>query len=88
MAKLKRVIEGYPKERDCLEEEICVNHMSLQMLQKIFGEPSSDPMYECYAIDEIKARHLNAYLDEPLKLNALDYFLVCYSVDDDNSRSS
>ncbi|UTW53861.1 hypothetical protein [Kordiimonas sp. SCSIO 12610] len=75
--EVKRYIAVFQKEEDCLVGEIVLNDPQLNMLQKIFNEPETNPMYDCWDINSREAKLLQKYniLEEELDFSKYEYFL-------------
>jgi hypothetical protein len=51
-SEVRRVLRGFEPESDALIEEVDVSAIPLRELQKMFGNPEADPMYESQEVSE------------------------------------
>jgi hypothetical protein len=75
--RLVRSLRWYEKQGDVLVGQKILDSMSLSDLQDIFGEPKNDLMIENYQVAESEAKYFERKLNQPIDLNAYDYFLEC-----------
>ena len=54
--------------------------MPLQVLQGVFGEPETEPMYAVYVIESSHAQALRPYISKPLDIQQFEYFLEAEEV--------
>ena len=81
MYTVRRFLSKYRKGSDRPEtEEIDLSKVSLQVLQGIFGEPETEPMYVVYVVEPRHAKALQPYISEPLNVQLYDYFLEAEEV--------
>jgi hypothetical protein len=75
--KVIRVLRWYEKDGDALIGERMLNNINLSELQKLFGEPKDNLMFECYPITQLQARFLQRTLKQSFDLRSYAYFLEC-----------
>ena len=76
MYTVRRFLSKYRKGSDRPEtEEIDLSNVPLQVLQSIFGEPETEPMYVVYDVELPHAKALQPYISVPLDIQQFDYFL-------------
>jgi hypothetical protein len=75
--KVIRVLRWYEKDGDALIGERLLNNINLSELQKLFGEPKDNLMFECYPINQLQARFLQRRLKQSFDLRSYAYFLEC-----------
>ena len=76
MYTVRRFLSKYRKGSDRPEtEEIDLSNMTLQVLQGIFGQPETEPMYSVYVVEPRHAKALQPYISEPLDVQQFEYFL-------------
>jgi hypothetical protein len=54
---------------------------TLKALQRLFGAPSDDPMYECYPVCAEHLKDLQRWADLRIDLDKYDYFVECSRVE-------
>ena len=52
MAKLWRSLTWFDKRNDEWVGEVRLRTVKLPQLQKLFGVPSNNPMYDCFKVDK------------------------------------
>lgn len=77
--KVVRSIRWYSKQDESLVGEIPLKP-NLTELQKIFDEPSYDPIFFNYQITEQEVGYFRKKLAHSLDLAHYDYFLECHTV--------
>ena len=75
--KVIRVLRWYEKDGDALIGEKLLNNINLSELQRLFGEPKNNLMFECYPITQLQARFLQRRLKQSFDLSSYAYFLEC-----------
>lgn len=65
----------YSKLNEEYVEEVDASSIELLSLQAIFSTPESDPMYECFPIDNHQAELLGQQVDVNLNFEQYNYFL-------------
>lgn len=75
--RVRRYISIFPNDNEFMVGEIELVRDDLPILQKIFRESQSNPMYDCYKITvhEEKALHEEGMLLEKLDFQSYHYFL-------------
>jgi hypothetical protein len=75
MYTVRRFLSKYRKGSDRPEGEIDIADVPLRVLQRIFEEPETEPMYVVYVLEPRHVRALQRYIPEPLDIHRYDYFL-------------
>jgi len=75
--KVIRVLRWYEKDGDALIGERLLNNINLSELQKLFGEPKDNLMFECYPINQLQATFLQRRLKQSFDFRSYAYFLEC-----------
>jgi len=75
--KVIRMLRWYAKDGDALIGERLLNNINLSELQKLFGEPKDNLMFECYPITQLQARFLQTRLKQSFDFRSYAYFLEC-----------
>lgn len=68
------VIRYFSKQDDSYVGE-CPLEVSLVELQKLFGEPADNPMYECYLVSDEHVSLLRKYASIHFNLDDFEYFV-------------
>lgn len=79
--KVVRVIRGYEKDGDELLAEYQLDPIPLWKLQKLFGEPGANPMYDSYKIDKEQFENLKDYVSESIDWDNYEFYLECNTDD-------
>lgn len=80
IASVKRVLcwyELYPAEAFVAEAEL--NGASLEDLQALFQVEETNPMYDCWKVEERHVRALERWVTVPINLKSYSYFLEAES---------
>lgn len=72
---MPRIIAFYQKFGDARLGQIELPSIPLDDLQAAFGEQESNPMYDCYPIDQKTADWIFNCTGLKLKIDEFDYFL-------------
>ncbi|MDQ2687745.1 MAG: cloacin immunity family protein [Armatimonadota bacterium] len=76
-SSVKWVLSAYRKQEDYPVDERPLPHVDTAILQKLFGQPLDNPMYDVYPVSEEQAKRLQPYAGHPLDLRKYDYFVEC-----------
>lgn len=79
MTRVRRVISCFDKQSGRIQKEIALSGLALDELQKMFGEPKHDLMYEMYELTPQKVALLQPYASEPIDLERHDCYLDCHA---------
>ncbi|MGL6341934.1 MAG: DUF7683 domain-containing protein [Waterburya sp.] len=76
--KIDRILRWFEKEGDDLVGEKTIDNISLELLQKLFGIDSENPMYDCYPVESAEQiNYLQNLLNFELDTKSYDYFIEC-----------
>jgi hypothetical protein len=75
-----RVLRWYEKNGDRLVGETILDSLDLPELQKLFQESADNPMVDSYPIYVEQAARLQSKIEEPINLNAYDFYLECDAI--------
>jgi hypothetical protein len=79
---VKRVVTAYERDPgDALVDEWPITGLELSDLQKIFGRPPDDPMYECYPVRPEHLAALERHVDHAIDLERYEYFVEAYTTE-------
>ncbi len=79
---INRHISVFDKKTEFLVWRIRFSEsLTLEKLQKIFNEPSSNPMYESFEITKDNLKAIQKLVPEKIDLKKFDYFVDCFSYD-------
>jgi hypothetical protein len=76
-SKLRRVLRGYEKVGDRMIVELPLKEVDVSVLQKAFGLPPNDPMYDCYPVGMDELNALQPFIAGTVDLRAYEFFLEC-----------
>lgn len=75
---IKRVIACYDKENDALVQEIELLDIPLANLQRIYGIDSTNPMYDCYPINQDNIPFFKSYTHDEIDITKYSCFLETF----------
>ena len=76
---IKRFLSVYKKSADEPCGEIPLENMDLTAIRHVLNLSNDDPLVYVYAVNDKLRDVLLPYSNEPIDLNAFDYFLECES---------
>lgn len=74
---VRRSIEFFEINSDRLAGEIPLGPTKLEELQRLFGQPDDDPMYDVYAITSKEAEYFERHHSITFEFLRYEYFLAC-----------
>lgn len=80
MAQIVRFIRFFDRKNGKLAGEIALPPVALAPLQKLFEQPSDNPMYDCFEIDESQRAYFEVLSGRKLDFERYEYFLECDAV--------
>ncbi|MGI0482065.1 DUF7683 domain-containing protein [Geminocystis sp. CENA526] len=82
---IKRLLRSFEKKGENLVGETLLNNVSLEELQKLFKVDSSNPMYDCYLIENKEQfDYLQNKFNVKLNDELYDYYLETDTFSEDN----
>jgi hypothetical protein len=80
MPKLLRSLTWFDKRNDEWVGEVRLRGVKLPQLQKLFGVPTSNPMYDCFKVEKKHVPMVQRWTGVPISLDKFDYFIECATV--------
>ncbi len=80
MSNIRRYIAVFSKSEDKLLYKFDLPEIELELLQDLVGERKSNPMYDCYDIDNSCVSFFKNYIDIDFDFEKYEYSLEASSV--------
>lgn len=79
--KVERVLRWFEKKGKNLVGEKILDDAKLEQLQKLFGIPPENPMYDCYPVESSEQiEYIQKLLNFKLDTQSYEYFVECDAV--------
>jgi hypothetical protein len=79
--KVERLLRWFEKEGNNLVGEKILDDVKLEHLQKIFGIPPENPMYDCYPVESSEQiEYFQKLLNCKIEPQSYEYFVECDAV--------
>lgn len=80
VVRIERCVRCFEKVGDEFVKMIPLQGVTLQQLQRVFGLPPEDPMYECVPVEKRHAEALRPFAPEPIDVDSYDCFVECDAI--------
>ena len=70
-------LKKYEKSGDYPVHVYKLENVRVEDLQRMFNEPSHNPMYDCYPVTESQAEWLQDFIKDKIDLQSYDYYIEC-----------
>ncbi|WP_373033827.1 colicin E3-like toxin immunity protein [Sulfurovum sp.] len=72
---VRRYLQWYSKDTEFSVGQENLKDFELNQLQKLFGVPSDDPMYDCWEVNDVHLSELQKHVDHRINLAKYSYFI-------------